>query len=230
MNHHGLSSLAYASSIIICGMTFNSHAAIIINEIDYDQSGVDKAEFIELFNSGNSTISLDGYRVDLINGTKKTNNPIIYRHIDLSGFNINANDYLVICGDAARVVNCNYSFTTTGNWFQNGDNDAIALYKDTNLLDSMSYEGALSPFTEGDAPAAKDDSTKFVSLARITNGFDSNNNNLDFQRGCTTPGSANIAETGNCLAPQVNAVPLPAAAWLFGSGMIGLMGFARRKE
>jgi len=229
MNHHGLSSLAYASSIIICGMTFNSHAAIIINEIDYDQSGIDKAEFIELFNSGNSTISLDGYRVDLINGTKKANSPIVYRSFDLSGFNINANDYLVICDDAARVVNCNYSFTANGNWFQNGVNDAIALYKNKSLLDSMSYEGALSPFTEGDALAAEDDSTKFVSLARITNGFDSNNNNLDFQRGCITPGSANIAEAGNCLAPQVNAVPLPAAAWLFGSGMIGLIGFARRK-
>ena len=28
----------------------------------------------------------------------------------------------------------------------------------------------------------------------------------------------------------VSAVPLPAAAWLFGSGLIGLLGFARRKS
>jgi hypothetical protein len=27
----------------------------------------------------------------------------------------------------------------------------------------------------------------------------------------------------------VSQVPLPAAAWLFGSGLIGLIGFARRK-
>ena len=29
---------------------------------------------------------------------------------------------------------------------------------------------------------------------------------------------------------SVNAVPLPAAVWLFGSGLIGLMGVARRKK
>jgi len=28
----------------------------------------------------------------------------------------------------------------------------------------------------------------------------------------------------------VSAVPVPAAAWLFGSGLIGLVGFARRKK
>jgi len=29
---------------------------------------------------------------------------------------------------------------------------------------------------------------------------------------------------------QVSSVPVPAAAWLFGSGLIGLVGFARRKK
>ena len=29
---------------------------------------------------------------------------------------------------------------------------------------------------------------------------------------------------------QVNVVPIPAAAWLFGSGLIGLIGIARRKK
>jgi len=28
----------------------------------------------------------------------------------------------------------------------------------------------------------------------------------------------------------VSAVPVPAAFWLFGSGLIGLVGFARRKK
>ncbi|MDH5614625.1 MAG: hypothetical protein OEY35_06300, partial [Gammaproteobacteria bacterium] len=30
--------------------------------------------------------------------------------------------------------------------------------------------------------------------------------------------------------PLVNPVPVPAAVWLFGSGMMGLFAFARRKE
>jgi len=93
LNPPGLSKLnllAYASSVIISSVAYSSHAAIIINEIDYDQPGSDTAEFIELFNAGTSTISLNSYSISLINKTASA----VYRSIDLSGFNINANDYL----------------------------------------------------------------------------------------------------------------------------------------
>ena len=226
MNLSGLNALTCVSSIVIAGMAFNSHAAIIINEIDYDQPGADTAEFIELFNTDTSAVSLNNYSIDLIN----QNATSIYRSIDLSGFNIAANGYFVICSDTTQVTNCDYSFTTTSGWFQNGTKDAIALYENTTLLDSLSYEGSVTPFTEGDTLIAKDNRVDIVSLARIANGIDTNNNNLDFQLGCITPGSANIAGTGNCSIPNINAVPLPAAAWLFGSGLIGLIGFARRKQ
>jgi len=225
MNHHGIKTLACASSVIISSIAFNSHAAIIINEIDYDQPGTDTAEFIELFNSGGSSISLDNYSIDLIN----QNSSSVYRSIDLSGFSIAASGYFVICGGTGTVSNCDYSFTARNSWFQNGTKDAIALYENTTLLDSLSYEGPVAPFTEGDALIAKDNNSGILSLARISSGIDTDNNNLDFQLGCITPGSANIAGTGNCSVAQINAVPLPAAAWLFGSGMIGLIGFARRK-
>ena len=220
-----LKHLARTGSIIIGCMAFSSHAAILINEIDYDQPGADTAEFIELFNSGDSTISLNNYSIDLIN----QNSAAIYKNIDLSGFSIAASDYFVICGGSGTVSNCDYSFTTSNGWFQNGTKDAIALYENKTLLDSLSYEGLVTPFTEGDALIVKDNNTDIVSLARIANGIDTNNNNLDFQLGCITPGSANIAGIGNCSTTQISAVPLPAAAWLFGSGMIGLIGFARKK-
>jgi hypothetical protein len=35
---------------------------------------------------------------------------------------------------------------------------------------------------------------------------------------------------GMDLRIQLTAVPVPAAVWLFGSGLIGLVGFARRKN
>ncbi len=204
---------------------FSSHAAIVINEIDYDQPGNDDAEFIELFNSGNSNILLDNYSIDLINGF----NSSVYENIDLSGFSINANSYFVVCSNVNLVANCNYSFTSSNSWFQNGAPDAIALYDGTDLLDSLSYEGLLSPYTEGDALTIKDNSTGILSLSRITDGVDSNNNLLDFELGCITPGSSNVAGSGNCSVTTVSAVPVPAAVWLFGSGMLGLMGLARRK-
>ncbi|MGB5439622.1 MAG: VPLPA-CTERM sorting domain-containing protein [Gammaproteobacteria bacterium] len=35
---------------------------------------------------------------------------------------------------------------------------------------------------------------------------------------------------GECTALETGAIPLPAAAWLFGSGLLGLIGMARRKK
>ena len=210
---------------IVSSMTFTINAAVIINEIDYDQPGTDNAEFIELFNTGSSAVSLNDYSINLINGRDAS----IYRTIDLTGFNIDANSYFVVCGDASLVVNCDYSFTSTSGWIQNGAPDAAALHESSILLDSLSYEGELLPFTEGTLLGVSDNNTDITSISRIINGFDSNDNALDFQLGCITPGSANIAGTGDCSVSSVSAVPLPAAAWLFGSGLIGLVGLARRK-
>lgn len=36
--------------------------------------------------------------------------------------------------------------------------------------------------------------------------------------------------SSNLATVSVSAVPVPAAVWLFGSGLIGLIGFARRKK
>ena len=206
-------------------LAFSSHAAVVINEIDYDQPGTDTAEFIELFNSGSSSVLLDNYLIDLINGTTSS----AYRSIDLSGFSIGANCYFVVCGgSASTVANCNYNFTTTNSWAQNGSPDAIALYENGSLIDSISYEGSLVPFTEGDAFPLSDSNSEILSISRIVDGLDSNNNALDFQLGCTTPGSANIGGSGDC-STSVSPVPVPAAVWLFGSGLIGLVGVARKR-
>ncbi len=206
-------------------VTLSSHAAVVINEVDYDQPGTDSAEFIELFNTGSSIISLDNYAIDLINGSNSSS----YRNIDLSGFSINAGSYFVVCSNASLVANCNYSFTSSNGWIQNGAPDAVALYDGASLLDALSYEGILSPYTEGDTLAIKDNNTDIISISRIIDGADSNNNALDFELGCITPGSANISGMGDCSVTSVSAVPVPAAAWLFGSGLIGLVGLARRR-
>ena len=208
-------------------MIFSTHAAIVINEIDYDQAGTDNAEFIEIFNSGSSALTLDNYSIDLINGSNSSR----YRTIDLSGFSINANSYFVVCSNTGLVANCDYSFTTTSGWFQNGAPDAIGLYDNNSVLvDSISYEGALLSFTEGNVLTISDNNTDIVSIARIPDGLDNNDNDYDFKLGCITPGSANIAGSGDCSQSGFSAVPVPAAVWLFGSGIIGLMGFARRKD
>jgi hypothetical protein len=85
----------------------------------------------------------------------------------------------------------------------------------------------MTTFTEGSVLTVADSNSLTVSISRLPDGFDSNNNNLDFQSGCITPGTANISGSGDCSSPAV--VPLPPAVLLFGSGLVGLLGFAKRK-
>ncbi len=64
-----------------------------------------------------------------------------------------------------------------------------------------------------------------ISLGNATN------NGLDYTRlgGKWNLGGATITVGGTGGLYQLQAVPIPAAMWLFGSGLIGLIGIARRK-
>jgi len=198
--------------------------ALIINEIDYDQPGADLAEFIELYNDSGSSLALDGYSIDLINGGDGS----VYRSIDLSGFSLDANSYFVVCDNTTLVANCNCAFTSTAGWFQNGAPDAVALLNGGSIIDSLSYEGEVVSATEGSALMLADSGSIVTSLSRLPNGVDSNDNLADFQLACITPGTANIAGSGDCSSTNVSTVPAPAAWWLFGSGLIGLIGVGRK--
>jgi 3D (Asp-Asp-Asp) domain-containing protein len=45
--------------------------------------------------------------------------------------------------------------------------------------------------------------------------------------GLNVPGNS---ISGNTLAVDVRVVPIPAAVWLFGSGLLGMVGVARRRS
>ena len=216
-------TLATSLATTLLAHSHSSHAALIINEVDYDQPGSDTAEFIELYNTGADSLSLDGYLIDLFNGK----NGSVYRSINLGGFSLNGGDYFVVCSDATQVMNCNFEFTGSSGWLQNGAPDAIALYDSNGLIDSLAYEGLMPGFTEGDALTLADSSTVTMSLGRI-NGVDSNNNLADFQANCLTPGAANIIGSGDCSTAGISPAPVPPALWLFTSGLLGLVKISRR--
>ncbi|HXZ46145.1 MAG TPA: VPLPA-CTERM sorting domain-containing protein, partial [Pseudolabrys sp.] len=51
--------------------------------------------------------------------------------------------------------------------------------------------------------------------------------------GPSSIGNGGIVEWGHIVAPDLSApaaVPVPTAAWLFGSGLLGLVGVARHKK
>ena len=218
---------AIGTGIIWLGLTAPANAAVIINEIDYDQPGSDTAEFIELYNNGINPVPLDGYTINLVNGSNGSS----YNSFDLTGLSITANGYLVICDLAFTVVNCDFGADASG-WMQNGgsDGDAVALLLNGDLQDSVTYEGIgshLDAYAEGGSFTTGDSNSIDMSIARLPDGIDTNINGNDFGSACITPGSANISGSGNCSA-SINPVPVPAAVWLFASGLIGLIGISRR--
>jgi predicted extracellular nuclease len=193
----------------------SANASMVINEVDYDQPSTDTAEYVELFNTGSTSISLDGYRLDFINGADDS----VYFSQDLTGFTVLSSDYLVICGNSATVANCDIDATPDTNLIQNGAPDGIALYvtqdSTSTLIDSMSYEGAITGITEGSS-APEDVSGIVASLSRWPNGSDTGDNSVDFVLASITPGLANVPE--------------PSTVFLLASGLVGLAAAGRRRS
>ncbi len=67
------------------------------------------------------------------------------------------------------------------------------------------------------------------TLAATPTGYDSNLINVwnTFSTGYTDNGQSGSSASGFTLTPS--AVPIPAAIWMFGSALVGLVGFGRRK-
>lgn len=207
-----------------------TEAALIINEIDYDQPGSDRAEFVELFNTG-PALDLAGYTLDLINGSTGG----AYRRFPLGTDRLPAGGYVVLCGYAGAVRNCDLDVAPDGNLIQNGAPDAVALLLAGVVVDAVSYEGSVAaPYVEGSGSGLADSSgTAYLGLSRWPNGGDSGNNGIDFSLRCITPGSANSAAASDCAAPAAHAanasVPEPGTLILLVTG-IGMILFRMRRR
>ena len=129
-------------------------AGLVINEVDYDNVGVDTAEFLELFNGSGATLNLADYTVYLVNGSASgcTNGCPVYQTIALSAASsptLAPGQYLAIacaaavdrCAAVTLAINCGTSGT-----IQNGSPDGIALVNTTTLTltDALSYEGGIT--------------------------------------------------------------------------------------
>lgn len=183
---------------------------LVINEIDYDTVGTDDREFIELKNVSGVEMNLDTVVVELINGASCCTP---YLSIDLPDVNLAADDYYVICGDGATVLNCDLPLTPGTNIIQNGAPDAIGLRISGNLVDAVSYEGDTgAPYTEGSGVGLIDDGTvAFQGISRFPDGTDTNVNNVDLSLRCITPGEVNTSSNSGCVA--TSPTPTPTATF-----------------
>jgi hypothetical protein len=193
-----------------CPMAANPGAApcppgLVINEVDYDQSGFDTDEYVEILNGSGTPVNLSGVSLVLVNGATST--PYLTVALGSAG-TLSAGQYLVVRNSTVPVPGgvATIDFVAADGNVQNGAPDGLALV-DTNagtLIDALSYEGSITAamipgvgtvsLVEGTAlpPATADGETGPASLCRLPNGSDSNDAATDWALCATlTPGAAN---------------------------------------
>lgn len=188
----GSANDAFYNSLSVC-----YPATLVINEVDYDQSGADTQEFIELKNVSSAALNLDNYKIELVNGN--AGGSVVYTTVDLPNVNLAAGDYYVICNSVSGVANCDLNFAGSSDQIQNGAPDAIRLILNNALtVDALSYEGSVPGAVEGAGSSLNDDgaaAAQNLGLSRKPDGNDTNSNNADFVLTCLTPGTANLTNT-----------------------------------
>ena len=165
-------------------------ATLLVNEVDYDQSGSsDAAEFIEIFNPGRAAVDLVGYRIELVDGADDepylTYEPV--GQLAAGGFLVIADQEVI---DEPNLLPAGTpTLVLTGTGIQNGpDGVRIVAKADGRVVDAVHYERVVLGAGEGSA-APQDPEDQ--SIGRCPNGFDSNDNGLDFRTMTATPGAAN---------------------------------------
>jgi imidazolonepropionase-like amidohydrolase len=179
---------------------------LVINEIDYDNVGIDTAEYVEIYNPSGAAISLANKTLNLVNGS----NSETYVTIDLSpAVSLASHQYLVLANAAVTVPMTALKIDT--GWHnavgdvQNGPPDGAALVDtSTNtVIDAISYEGSITAamlpgfiasLVEGTALASTvaDSNTTEGSLCRHPDGQDTDNAAADWGLCATlSPGTAN---------------------------------------
>jgi predicted extracellular nuclease len=166
-------------------------AALVINEIDYDQPSTDTAEFVEIRNNDSVSVDLSGYSIQMVNGN--AGGAAQYRLFALPAVSLAPGDYFVLCANNTTVANCDLDVSPDTDLIQNGAPDAVALLFNGSVIDTVSYEGDTgTPYTEGTGTGVVDDPAfTDAGISRCPNGSDTHQNNVDFSFHKTTPGAAN---------------------------------------
>lgn len=177
--------------------------SIVINEVDYDQPSTDTAEFIELKNTGASSVNLAAFAIELVNG----NNDSVYGTFGLPDVDLAPGGYWVLCANAATVANCDLDVSPDTNLIQNGSPDAVRLMMGATVVDAVSYEGSVPGAVEGSGDGLEDSGEG--SISRTPDGIDTDQNNVDFAFVSTpTPGAEN--GVGSPPVPGIGSCDDPA--------------------
>lgn len=211
-----------ACAAIISALSINANAStIVINEFLPNAVGADGGnEWIELFNNGANPIDISDWEIQ-----KATSSYSLIYTLP-PGTSLLSGDYFVIGGSNIMEADVNLDIGNQlglGNAGSSGD--ALRLLDGLgNIIDTIIYgpnnnDGFLDDFGNIALSFAATPNAG-QSLGRLFDGIDTNHSGNDF----VTFSAPTIGSSNN-----VSTVPVPAALWLFGSGLIGLIGIARRQ-
>ncbi|OPY86219.1 MAG: hypothetical protein A4E72_01724 [Syntrophus sp. PtaU1.Bin208] len=132
--------------------------------------------------------------------------------------NADSSKYLAVPSAASTgsvTINLGVLYSYLGIWWGSVDKyNTLSLYKGSALAATISGSTIISSNWGNQSSS---DSNIYLNISEITGGFDSIR--------LTSDGRA--FEVDNITVG--NPVPIPAAAWLLGSGLVGLAGVRRRK-
>ena len=168
---------------------FAQCGSIRFNEIDYDQSGTDELEFIEL--SGNPGDDLSGFELHLVNGLNST----VYRSESLSG-ELPSDGFFVL--GSSNVTNVDQFIGSGGaNLILNGAPDGAGLWdtETETYCDFINYEGTVAGF-ESWPMAGTDPAGICATGAGDSLAFREGSPGDSWVEGaCSTPGAPNLGPT-----------------------------------
>lgn len=158
---------------------------VVINEVLYDAVGTDTDVWIEI--KGPPGKPLDGWKLKGINGSggSTTLSVTISGSIPADGY------FLVVNWDAVGPVQA-LADETAGVDFQNGPDSILLVDPSGDTVDAVGY----GTFAAGDVFAGEGtpapDPSEGLSIARMPDGTDTDDNGADFKADATpTPGAAN---------------------------------------
>lgn len=184
-------SLAFGSILVAVAAShpLAAQAPVVINEFAYDDASTDDREFVELFNRSGATVDVSGWVVACSDSLGPNPSYTIPPATFLA-----AGDYYVL--GSALVPGVDQVIGTT-NLFEN-DQEAIVL-RDAfaNVVDAVVYEASTGSWPAAPAEgrpifgAFLSSDTLPTSWSRLRDGYDTDDNALDFRIMPATSGASN---------------------------------------
>jgi len=200
-------------ALFSCVFSPLSHATsvshLLITEIMANPTAVSdtNGEWFELFNPTAESIDLSGTILSDDNSLG---------HVITSGI-IEAGSYFVMARNGDSSINGGFTADYTYSRFTLGNTSDQIILRNSNAGEILRLDYGAGFVPSGGSMELIDAVMLPDNYAATTTTFGDG----DFG----TPG-----EAGSFIQPTASPVPVPAAAWLMGSGLLGLVGFSRRQQ